>query len=370
MHTAFVVKATRLCNLRCSYCHDWRATGERMSSETLRLLIQRALEDPLHTITTFQWHGGEPTVMPISFYRKAVYLQQSLRQPDQAVFNAIQTNATRLTAEWIEFLRAHRFRVSISMDGPPELHDRQRRFVSGRGSFDAVRRGIALLQEHEIDFKVIMVIDQAALSLGPDYVFDALVSLGVKNYSLLGVKPPIDPAAVPGTRAEPYLDPVQMGRFLIEIYDRWKAHRGDAINIRELRDIEYRLAARAPVVCTMAGGCLGQVFVVEPSGQVAHCELFQGDARYTLGNVFTNSFAELRASSRMKTLQAENERDLADMRGCPDFGVCNGWCPHERYIGRRHQLGYDKRCCGLRELIEHVRARQGPETVSAADQSV
>lgn len=369
MHATFVVKGTRLCNLRCSYCHDWRAASERMSFRTLAMLVRRVLEDPQHTIARFQWHGGEPTLMPISFYRKAVYLQERLRRPEQRVFNSIQTNATRLSPEWAEFLKAYGFRVSISMDGPPELHDRQRKFVSGRGSSDAVRRGIAVLQEHEIPFKVIMVIDESAIELGPDHVFDALLDLGVKDYSLLAVKPTTDPTAVPGTPAEPYVDQVRMNRFLIGIYDRWRAHGDESINIRQLQDIERRLGALPPVVCTMAGGCLGEVYVVEPSGEVAHCELFQGDSRYTLGNLFTHSFADFRSGARMAALRADNERQLAEMRDCPDFGVCNGWCPHERYIAQRHHLGHDNSCCGLRELIEHVRSRRELDGVSPASRS-
>jgi uncharacterized protein len=217
-----------------------------------------------------------------------------------------------------------------------------------------------------------MVIGEEALSAGPDYVFDTFLRLGVNEYALLEVKPDNQPEAAPGTATSPYVDPLRMGRFLARYYDRWLEHGDRSIVVRELRAIESRISGEAPGICKLAGGCLGRYYLIEPSGEVAHCDLFRGDPAYTLGNVLADSFATLRDSPRMVALRALNVAELERMSTCPEFAVCNGWCPHERYLSVRHNASHRADCCGLRELIRHVRARiqapapSGQETTVAA----
>ena len=96
MQATLVVKATRLCNLRCSYCHDWRAGPDQtMTTAVLGRMTRAALEDPEHDAVEFVWHGGEATVLPLSFFRKALTAQARYQRPGQMVRNTIQTNGTR-----------------------------------------------------------------------------------------------------------------------------------------------------------------------------------------------------------------------------------------------------------------------------------
>ncbi len=352
-----IIKGTRLCNLRCAYCHDWRVgPNQTMPFSVLARLIATALQDPEHDAVDFIWHGGETTLLPIAFYEKAMVVQARFRRRGQSINNVIQTNGTRLTPEWLRFLRANQFGVGISLDGPPEVHDRYRRYASGRPSFADVLRGIHLLREWGIPVSVLMVIDQGALELGPDYIFDFFVQHGIKQYGLLAAKPTNQPDAAPATPAAHYTDPATMTAFLKRIYDRWLAHGDPTIRIRELEGLRQRIAGERNVFCTLAGGCLGYYYLIEPNGEVAHCDLFLGDPRYTLGNILRDDFATIRASARMRELREENERALSRMRGCPEFKVCNGWCPHERYLSVRHNPNHRADCCGLRELIAHIRA--------------
>jgi uncharacterized protein len=366
-HAGLIVKGTRLCNLRCTYCHDWRAGPEQtMSFPIMARMIAAALRDPEHDSVQFIWHGGETMVLPISFYQRALVLQSLFRRPGQIVSNAIQTNGTRLTTDWVQFLRENRFAVGLSLDGPPEVHDRYRRYASGRPSFGDVAQGIRLLQEHGVPFVVLMVIDEAALELGPDAVFDFFLQYGIKSYGLIAAKPTNQPDAAPGTPTEHYTSPVKMTAFLARLYDRWREHGDPTIRIRDLMAIRNRLAGEGAGFCTLTGGCLGRYYLIETNGDVAHCDLFLGDPRYTLGNVRNQGFAELRQSANLLALQAENERALEPMRGCPEFGVCNGWCPHERYLSARHNVNHRAECCGLRDLITHVRSRMTEERATVA----
>ena len=202
MHVGLIIKATRLCNLRCTYCNDWREGSDQiMSFQVLVSLISAALKDPAHDSVEFIWHGGETTLLPISFYEKAIFLQSQFRRPGQLIRNSIQTNGTRLTSEWISFFRANRVAVGISLDGPPELNDRVRVRRSGRGSFELVQKGIELLRCGGVPFSVLMVVDEETLGVGPNRIFDFLLESKVKSVAFLAAKPANQPAALPGTKA-------------------------------------------------------------------------------------------------------------------------------------------------------------------------
>jgi uncharacterized protein len=357
-YLGLIVKATRLCNLRCSYCHDWRSgSNQIMSFPVLAQLTARALGDPTHEVVEFIWHGGEPTLLTHSFYERAVYLQARLRRPGQTIRNSLQTNGTRLDSSWAGFFRDFQFRVSVSLDGPPAVHDRHRRYVSGRPSFEDVRRGLHELRDNGVPISVLMVIDRETIELGPDPIFDFFLEEGINNYGLLAAKPTNQPDAPSGTPAPHYVTPAEMCRFLSAYFDRWVAHGDPSIRIREFDGLLNRLSDRRADVCTLAGDCFGRYYLVEPDGEVAHCDLFVGDPAYTVGNVLTDSFSSFRDGPAIFRLRGSNDRALAAMRRCPDFGICNGWCPHERYVASRHYSGFTGDCCGLRELIHHMRER-------------
>src|SRR5581483_2761405 len=102
-HVGLIVKATRLCNLRCSYCHDWRSGPDQtMSFPVLARMTAAALRDPEHQLIDFVWHGGETTLLPAGFYEKAMAVQARFRRPGQGIVNIIQTNGTLLTPKWVD----------------------------------------------------------------------------------------------------------------------------------------------------------------------------------------------------------------------------------------------------------------------------
>lgn len=355
-----VVKGTRLCNLRCSYCNDWRAGKDQvMRFDVLANVIAKALRDPTHDNVTFVWHGGETTMLPRSFYEQALLLQARLRRPGQRILNGLQTNGTRLTSDWAKFFHDNDFRVGVSIDGPAELHDRDRRDARGRPTLDRALRGIQLLREHEVKHSVLMVVNEAALRLGPDAIFDFFLSEGIRHFGLLAVQPENLPDAPPGTETANYTAPPQMNAFLIGLYERWRREGDPGIWIRELGSLQRRINGGPGGMCTLAGGCLGDNFIIEPDGAVAHCDFFLGDENYVFGNIVDDDFAALRRNPRMRKLIAENDQALLRMSSCPEFGVCQGWCPHERYLSLRHNRQHRDDCCGLAGLITHLRSRLG-----------
>jgi uncharacterized protein len=344
--------------LRCAYCHDWESGADQtMSFEVLAHSIAAAMQDDSHNVLTFAWHGGETTLLPMDFYRRALALQSRFRRPGQYVQNYLQTNATRLTSEWAEFFKRNDFRVSISLDGPSEVQDNYRPDAAGRPTFDRVLAGMRLLEEHHVSYGVLMVIDATTIARGADALFDFIVELGLKRIGLLAVTPNNQPDATWLTPTAPYASPSTMGAFLSDLYDRWLEHGDHSISIRELSDIEEALT-NGHRGCKLYGDCIGDLFVVDPNGDIAHCNLFRGDSNYTLGNLLRDDFATIRAGTKFRGLRDQRESELAAMATCPDFDVCRGWCPHERYLASRHDPSFSEGCCGLRPLIDHVRSRQ------------
>ena len=137
-----------ICNLDCKYCfylekenlyagnHRWQ-----MSDEVLEEYVRQYIEAQDVPEINFAWQGGEPTLLGVRFFRKAVELQQRFAN-GKRISNALQTNGTLLDDEWGAFLNEHRFLVGLSVDGPRELHDAYRVDKQNRPTFDAVMRGL------------------------------------------------------------------------------------------------------------------------------------------------------------------------------------------------------------------------------------
>ncbi|UCC99507.1 MAG: glycosyltransferase, partial [Phycisphaerales bacterium] len=364
-----IVKVTRQCTLRCAYCNDWRSNRkEVMSFPVMARMIARALAE--HEHVRFIWHGGEPTLLPISFYEKALLVQARLRRPEQKIGNSFQTNATKLTLAWAHFFRANNIQVGISIDGPAHLHNSHRRYSSGKGSYDHVIHGLNLLKEHEVQFSGLIVVDEGTLELGAWRLLDFLVGQGIRNFGLLPAKPRNRPLAKRGIPTSHYIEPARINVFLMNLYDAWLSHGDPNVKIRELEALKAQIKGVSARSCTLSGDCWGHYYMIEPDGSVVGCDVFSGDSRYTLGNIMHTSFMKMANSAELLQLKKEHQDALDAMKGCPEFRVCQGWCPHERYVSIRHNRLHRDDCCGLRDLITHIRNRMADEPKVSSQQAL
>jgi len=113
------------CNLDCTYCYylskEHLAKGPgagRMSDETLELFIEQYIAGVTGDTVVFSWQGGEPTLLGLDFFRKALAFQKKHTKPGQRIENDLQTNGTLLDDDWCTFLKENRFLVGLSIDGP------------------------------------------------------------------------------------------------------------------------------------------------------------------------------------------------------------------------------------------------------------
>jgi uncharacterized protein len=346
-----ITKFTRLCNLRCTYCHDWRSEAHQtMSFKVQARLFEQLFQPDSHSQIDVIWHGGEPTLIGRRNVLRILMLQRWFARPGQRVSNLLQTNATTLDADWIRLLSRYRFQVSFSLDGPPEVHDRTRVYPNGSKTFAHVQQGLKLLKQANLLSGVLLVASSALRTIGAPAIIQFLQA---EQLTAVGVLP-LRPGLTPPSNDEPYLDRATYFQFLQELENARLNQPTPWIQIRELDTLKLSLRNQIPNHCEMLGNCIGSFFGIEPTGEVYHCDKFIGDFQYILGNILEQDFDQMRHSPQAQQLKTQNQIDIAALQGCPYFKYCQGWCPHERYLAKQYESNSET-CCGLSELFEAFR---------------
>ena len=232
------------CNLNCEYCFYLEKQAlfpkdgnYRMSDKVLSAYVTKYITSQPTPEVEFVWQGGEPTLLGLDFFKRAIELQRPFR--DQKIIkNSLQTNGTLLTDEWCEFLKQHNFLVGISLDGPKEIHDRYRRDRGGKATFDKVMRGLKLLQKHGVEYNVMACVAKKT-AYQPLDVYHFFKENGVEFIQFFPIIERVadkkakqshlqlaGPSALDkeekNTRVTPWtVEPERYGDFLIAIFDEW-----------------------------------------------------------------------------------------------------------------------------------------------------
>jgi uncharacterized protein len=210
------------CNLDCKYCfYKDRAPEvgrgrQRMSDDVLEKLVRDYMQLRF-PVAGFSWQGGEPMLMGLDFYKKAVELQKKYGSPGQQVSNSLQTNAILLNDDWCRFLHEHKFLVGISIDGPKELHDYYRKDFSDAGTFDKVTRALEKCKEHKVEFNILVLLNNKNAE-HPDRLFDFFIEQGIKYLQFI---PCVELDSATGDIADFSVTSQQYGEFMCRIFDRW-----------------------------------------------------------------------------------------------------------------------------------------------------
>lgn len=329
------------CNLNCRYCFYHDLVGKRaggsysfMTEETLEAVLRKGLAAATWDCT-IAFQGGEPTLVGLDFFRRAVALQKQYNVHHVQIHNAIQTNGLTLTAEWADFLRENHFLVGISLDGVKDTHDVNRTDASGAGTFNRVLQAIQLLESRGVPYNILTVVNrQTAAHAGKIYNFYKRNGLQYLQFI-----PCLDPFGdTPG--GEPYsLTAEDYGRFLCILFDLWyrDARRGEAPSIRQFENYIEMLLGYPPEACGMAGICSMQ-HIVEADGSVYPCDFYVLDA-YRLGNLNTDDFEQIDARRRALGF-LEQSRAVADgCRSCRFFPLCRGGCRRYRPVAEDGTMG-------------------------------
>jgi uncharacterized protein len=352
-----------ICNLDCEYCFflskEALYPGDtfRMTNDLLEAYIRQLMEAQaaLPEITV-AWQGGEPTLMGINFFRRAVETTERYRRSGQRVSHTIQTNGTLLTDEWCEFLAAKKFLVGISIDGPPELHDHYRVDKKGRPSSDKVLHGLGLLAKHNVDFNILCTVNAANQDHPLEVYRYFRDQLGARFIQFIPiVERDNDSGYQEGDRVtDRSVDPGGWGRFMIDVFDEWLRRDVGTVFVSHFDAALASWAGFPPAMCVFAETC-GNAVVLEHNGDLYSCDHFV-EPSYLLGNLFETHLVELMASPQQRTF-GEGKRDTLPRycRECSVRFACHGECPKNRFaLTPDGDPGLNFLCAGLKAFFGHI----------------
>lgn len=362
------------CNLDCAYCFyldkealfDTRGT-RRMSAEVLDAYVRQTIEaTPAGVPVQFTWQGGEPTLLGIPFYERAVALQR-LYGTGRAIENSFQTNGTLIDDDWACFLAENRFLVGLSLDGPAHVHDRYRRYANGNPSHGLVMQALVRLQRHGVETNVLACVDANSAS-HPLEVYRFLKQAGVQFIQFTPVVERLagtvdkargfelsGPGEAEGARVTDFsVDPLAWGQFLAAVFDEWRTHDVGRVFVM---NFEWTLAAHMGepgVVCHHQPEC-GRALIVEHEGSVYNCDHF-AYPEYRLGDLRRDSLASMVDSTAAQAFgRAKHDTLPAQCRRCLHLEGCWGGCPKHRFIASEDgEPGLNYLCAGYTHYLQAV----------------
>ncbi len=365
----FVKPAGAACDLACGYCYylGKEAAGgrdgapARMPSDLLGSYIAQHIAASPDEIVRFSWHGGEPTVLGLEYFREIVAIERRLCPPGRAVANGLQTNGTRLDEEWGRFLAAEGFSVGLSLDGPREVHDRYRRARDGRPSFDDAMRGWDVLRRHRVPADVLCVVGahNAGRALEVYRFFRGIGASYLTFLPLVERRPEAPGGVSPETVA-----PEAWGEFLCAVFDEWVERDIGRLKVQIFEEAARTAFGQEHSLCVFRPVC-GDVPVVERNGDFYSCDHFV-DETHRLGNILAVPLAELIDNPAQRAFgRAKLETLPRACRACEVLAMCNGECPKNRFaLAPDGEPGLNYLCAGYKRFFRHV----GPfvEAVGAA----
>ena len=348
-----------LCNLDCTYCYYLEKTALfprdevfRMDSGFLEEFVKRYIRSHPGPNVIFPWHGGEPLLLGLDFFRKAVAYQQEFLPKSWECLNIPQTNGTLLSAEWCEFFKENGFAIGISIDGPAHLHDAYRQDKRGRPSHEKVMRGLHLLQEHGVPHSVLCTVNDVNVK-EPLRVYDFFRAEGVTAIQFL----PIVNSLGDGRASPESVEPLAYGQFLSAIFDQWFKNDIAKVWVQIFQECHLMLQGKAPTICLFQETC-GDSLAMEHNGDLYCCDHFVRE-EYKLGNIREKSMKALVDSPMLRKFAlAKRDALPAFCLACDVRFMCNGGCPKDRIVQTpQGEPGLNYLCEGYQHFFRYVRPR-------------
>ena len=354
-----------ICNLDCQYCfylkkeNLYPKSSFRMSDEVLENYTRQYIEAQQVPEVVFAWQGGEPTLMGLDFFRKAVAFQEKYKKPGMRVQNALQTNGTLLNEEWCQFFHDHHFLIGISLDGPRALHDAYRVDKGGNPTFDRVMRAVELMKAHGVEFNVLACVN-AVTAREPLAVYRFFRDeVGAKFIQFI---PIVERQNSTGFQegelvTERSVTGRAYGRFLNAIFDEWVRHDVAQVYVQIFDVALAAWAGYRPGLCIFEETC-GQALAIEHNGDLYSCDHYV-EPGYRLGNMMERPLADLVGSEAQQKFGRDKRDSLPRYcRECPVRFVCNGGCPKNRILrtppSAGSEPGLNYLCEGYKGFFTHI----------------
>ena len=358
------------CNLACKYCYYLEKnklypTAQRhlMSDEMLEQFTREYIEAQTMNQVLFTWHGGEPLLRSIDFYRKALSLQQKYAG-GKRIDNVIQTNGTLLTDEWCEFFAQNHWLVGISIDGPQPYHDHYRLTAAGKPSWKKVMQGIKLLKKHGVEWNAMAVVNAYNANHPLEFYrffkengcqflqFTPIVERLTRHEDGRTLASLADKNEIPLSEAS--VTPEQWGYFLSAIFDEWVRKDVGKIFVEIFDCTLANWMGISPGICAYSKEC-GHAGVMEHNGDVYSCDHFVFP-EYKLGNIRDHSLIDMLYGEQQQEFSRLKHSSLPrQCKECDMEFACHGECPKNRFMKDKYgDSGLNYLCPGYYHYYQHV----------------
>ncbi len=355
----FAKPAGAACNLDCRYCYYlhkdlfYPDSGSfRMPDDLLEEYIRQQIEIASERSINFFWHGGEPTVLGIDYFRRITGLQRKHLPPGRRISNGIQTNGVLLDDDWCRFLAAEHFAVGLSLDGPPALHDLYRVTRDGKPTHRRAMQGYRLLRKHKIPVDLLCVV-HAGNVREPLQVYRFFKEIKAQYISFIPLVEP-QPASQGGVSGRT-VPAEAFGAFLCAVFDEWVRQDVGRIIVQMFEEAARPAYGQDHSLCIFRPTC-GDVPVVEHNGDFYSCDHFV-TPDHRLGNIRTTALIELiDHPAQLAFGQAKREALPRCCRECDVRLMCNGGCPKDRIIRTPNgEAGLNYLCADYRRFFAYCR---------------
>ena len=351
-----------ICNLDCSYCFFLRKEalypGDRfrMADDVLEAYITQLLAAHTTDEVTIAWQGGEPTLMGIGFFRRAVEIAERVKRPGVRLEHTIQTNGTLLDDEWGAFLAEHRFLVGLSVDGPRALHDHFRVDKKGRPTFDKVMAGHEVLVRHGVDVNVLCTVNR----VNGDHPLDVYRffrdEMGARYIQLIPIVERDNETGFQegDTVTDRTVTPEQWGGFLTAVFDEWVRHDVGTVFVTTFDAALAKWLGLPGGMCVFAETC-GDAVALEHNGDVYSCDHFV-EPNHLIGNIMSETLVELIAKPQQRAFGAAKRDTLpGQCLRCDVRFACHGECPKNRFtLTADGEPGLNYLCAGYLSFFRHI----------------
>jgi uncharacterized protein len=323
-----------------------------MADEILEKYIRQHIEASTENIINFSWHGGEPLLAGIDFYRKVLKFQAAFKPDDKTILNGIQTNGTLLNEEWCGFFAREGFIIGISIDGPEDLHNIYRLTRDSQATWRQVTEGFQLLKKHGIIPEILCVVNNENVK-HPLVIYNYFRQIGAKFITFI---PLVEPEGGSPTGATGISVPSEaFGYFLSDIFDAWVENDIGEIKIQIFEEAARTAFNQEHTLCIFKINC-GGVPVVEHNGDFFSCDHYV-NIDHKLGNIKDHSLTCLLESEKQQAFGKAKSENLPEYcLECEVRAMCNGECPKNRFILTPDgEKGLNYLCLGYKYFFNHCR---------------
>jgi len=323
-----------------------------MPDDLLENYIVQHLAASPDEVIRFSWHGGEPTVLGLDYFRRIVALQRKYQPAGRRISNGLQTNGFLLDEDWGRFLAAEDFAVGLSLDGPQKLHDLHRLTPSGRPTFEQTMRGYEILRQSGVNTDILCVVNADNVQ-SPVEVFGFFKKIKAPYVSFL---PLVEPRMnQPGGIGNLSIASESWGDFLIAIFDEWVKGDIGKIKVQIFEEAARTAFGQEHSLCIFRPTC-GDIPVIEHNGDFYSCDHFV-DVEHRLGNIRETPLVRLLESPAQRNFgQIKSDSLPRYCRTCEVLEMCHGECPKNRFLRTPDgEAGLNFLCSGYRRFFNHAR---------------